>query len=170
MSPAARKDERSAKSAGKKDGFTAEEKAAMRARARELKSKADGESELQASLAAMAPHDRKLGKRIHAIITESAPDRDASIRALEAIAGDKDRTAAATGAKLALANAGDLRVQAWLEADLLSTDPALRVGAVTALAALGRAGRGAPVLADADPSLRTRAACTILLAPRSSRH
>jgi hypothetical protein len=103
-------------------------------------------------------------------LTESAPDRDASIRALEAIAGDKDRSAAATGAKLALANAGDLRVQAWLEADLLSTDPAIRVGAVTALAALGRPGRGAPVLADADPSLRTRAACTILLAPRSSRH
>ncbi len=58
----------------KKDGFTAEEKAAMRARAKELKSKEDGESAVRAALAEMSPKDRALGKRIHAIVTESAPD------------------------------------------------------------------------------------------------
>jgi hypothetical protein len=97
-------------------------------------------------------------------LVDSPPDRDASIRALEAVAADKDRVAASSRAKLALAAAGDLRVQAWIEADLAAPDAAARLGAATALAALGRAGRAAPLLADADPSVRTRAACTILLA------
>ncbi len=58
----------------KKEGFSAEEKAAMRARAKELKSKEDGESAVQAALAEMSPKDRALGKRVHAIVTESAPE------------------------------------------------------------------------------------------------
>jgi hypothetical protein len=56
------------------EGFTAEEKAAMRARVRELKAAEDGESAVRAALAAMSPHDRELGERLHALITESAPD------------------------------------------------------------------------------------------------
>jgi uncharacterized protein YdhG (YjbR/CyaY superfamily) len=61
---------------GKKESasFSAEEKAAMRARARELKAAEDGESAVQAALAEMSPKDRALGKRIHAIVTESAPE------------------------------------------------------------------------------------------------
>ena len=58
----------------KKDGFTAEEKAAMRARAKELKANEDGETAVQEALAKMTPKDRALGKRIHAIVRESAPD------------------------------------------------------------------------------------------------
>ena len=58
----------------KNQGFTAEEKAAMRARARELKAAEDGESAVRAALAAMAPHDRAIGKRLHALVKESAPD------------------------------------------------------------------------------------------------
>jgi uncharacterized protein YdhG (YjbR/CyaY superfamily) len=58
----------------KSTGFTAEEKAAMRARVRELKAAEDGESAVRNALAAMSPHDRALGKRLHALITESAPD------------------------------------------------------------------------------------------------
>ena len=58
----------------KKEGFSAEEKAAMRARAKELKSKEDGESAVLAALAEMSPKDRALGKRIHAIVNKSAPD------------------------------------------------------------------------------------------------
>jgi uncharacterized protein YdhG (YjbR/CyaY superfamily) len=54
--------------------FSAEEKAAMRARARELKAAEDGESAVQAALAEMSPKDRALGKRIHAIVTESATE------------------------------------------------------------------------------------------------
>jgi uncharacterized protein YdhG (YjbR/CyaY superfamily) len=58
----------------KKDGFSAEEQAAMRARAKELKSKTDGESAVLAALAKMSATDRALGKRIHAIVKKSAPD------------------------------------------------------------------------------------------------
>ena len=58
----------------KKDGFTAEEKAAMRARAKELKAAAEGEEAVLSALAAMSPDDRALGKRIHAIVKENAPD------------------------------------------------------------------------------------------------
>jgi uncharacterized protein YdhG (YjbR/CyaY superfamily) len=58
----------------KQAGFSAEEKAAMRARAKELKSKEDGESAVLDALAKMSASDRALGKRIHAIVKESAPD------------------------------------------------------------------------------------------------
>jgi uncharacterized protein YdhG (YjbR/CyaY superfamily) len=57
----------------KGDGFTAEEKAAMRARARELKAAEDGETAVRAALAEMSPDDRKIGERIHALVKESAP-------------------------------------------------------------------------------------------------
>jgi uncharacterized protein YdhG (YjbR/CyaY superfamily) len=58
----------------KKDGFTAEEKAAMRARARELKAAEDGETAVREALQAMSPEDRALGERLHALIKEAAPD------------------------------------------------------------------------------------------------
>jgi uncharacterized protein YdhG (YjbR/CyaY superfamily) len=58
----------------KKEGFSAEEKAAMRARARELKAAEDGETAVREALASMSPDDRALGKRIHAIVKASAPD------------------------------------------------------------------------------------------------
>jgi uncharacterized protein YdhG (YjbR/CyaY superfamily) len=71
MSPAAKKTPQSAK---KPDGFTAEEKAAMRARVKELKGKAEGEEAVLAAIREMAPRDRKLAQRFHAIVTETAPD------------------------------------------------------------------------------------------------
>ena len=58
----------------KQDGFTAEEKAAMRARAKELKAAAQGEEAVVSALAAMSPDDRALGERIDAIVKETAPD------------------------------------------------------------------------------------------------
>ena len=58
----------------KNQGFSAEEKAAMRARAKELKTAAEGEEAVRAALAKMAPADRALGKRIHALVTKTAPD------------------------------------------------------------------------------------------------
>jgi len=57
--------------------FSAEEKAAMKARAKELKagkSRAAGESAVRDALAAMAPDDRAIGERIHAIVGEVAPE------------------------------------------------------------------------------------------------
>jgi hypothetical protein len=74
MSPAAKKGKQPVKSGKKQEGFSAEEKAAMRARVRELKAAEDGESAVQGALAAMSPRDRALGKRLHALIKESAPD------------------------------------------------------------------------------------------------
>ena len=63
--------------AKKSKGFTAEERAAMKERARELKaeaSKADGESAVLAKIAEMRGRDRAMAKRLHTIIKASAPD------------------------------------------------------------------------------------------------
>jgi uncharacterized protein YdhG (YjbR/CyaY superfamily) len=65
---------KNSKSTTRNEGFTAEEKAAMKARARELKQKTDGESAVQASIAAMAPKDRAIAKRLHELIKAAAPD------------------------------------------------------------------------------------------------
>jgi len=57
-------------------GFTDEERAAMKERARELKAtarKADGESDVRAKIAEMPEADRALAERLHALITASAP-------------------------------------------------------------------------------------------------
>ena len=70
-------------------GFTDEERAAMRDRARELKAaarraaaarrdpaaaRAEGEAEVRARIAEMADPDRRLAERVHALITAAAPD------------------------------------------------------------------------------------------------
>jgi uncharacterized protein YdhG (YjbR/CyaY superfamily) len=60
--------------AKKKEGFSAEEKAAMRARAKELKAAADGETAVREALAGMTPDDRAIGERIHAIVGKAAPE------------------------------------------------------------------------------------------------
>ena len=57
-----------------KKGFTAEEKAAMRARAKELKEKEDGDTAVRAAIAAMSPADRALAKRVDELIRAAAPD------------------------------------------------------------------------------------------------
>jgi uncharacterized protein YdhG (YjbR/CyaY superfamily) len=59
-----------------KKGFTPEERAAMKERARELKAeqnKAAGESDLLAKIAEMPKGDRALAKRIHEIVKATAP-------------------------------------------------------------------------------------------------
>jgi uncharacterized protein YdhG (YjbR/CyaY superfamily) len=58
-------------------GFTKEERAAMKERAKELKAAADreaGESDLLAKIAEMPDADRVMAERIHAIVKASAPD------------------------------------------------------------------------------------------------
>ncbi len=64
----------------KSKGFTDEEKAAMKERAKELKAearanknKAEGESDVLAKIAEMPEPDRALAQRLHAIIQASAP-------------------------------------------------------------------------------------------------
>jgi uncharacterized protein YdhG (YjbR/CyaY superfamily) len=57
-------------------GFTDDEKAAMRERARELKAeaaKADGEKELFAAIAKMEEPARSMAKKLHALIKATAP-------------------------------------------------------------------------------------------------
>jgi uncharacterized protein YdhG (YjbR/CyaY superfamily) len=75
--PAKKGTQPSAKSTGKpSEGFTAEERAAMRERAKELKAeatKADGEKILLAKIAEMPPADRAMATRIHAIVKANAP-------------------------------------------------------------------------------------------------
>jgi uncharacterized protein YdhG (YjbR/CyaY superfamily) len=56
--------------------FTAEERAAMRERAKELKaasSKADAEKDVLAKIAEMPKRDRAMAERVHAIVKASAP-------------------------------------------------------------------------------------------------
>jgi uncharacterized protein YdhG (YjbR/CyaY superfamily) len=58
-------------------GFTAEERAAMRERAKELKaskSKADAERDVLEKIAEMPKSDRAMAKRLHAIVKDSAPE------------------------------------------------------------------------------------------------
>ncbi len=60
----------------KSKGFSPAERAAMKERARELKAeaqKADGEKAALAKIAEMKGSDRDMAKRIHAIVTASAP-------------------------------------------------------------------------------------------------
>ena len=84
MSPKKATTQKSAKSTtpGAKtfDGFTAEERAAMKNRAKELKAearasknRAEGERDLLAAIAAMKEQDRAMAKRLHAIIEATAP-------------------------------------------------------------------------------------------------
>jgi uncharacterized protein YdhG (YjbR/CyaY superfamily) len=56
-------------------GFTAEEKAAMRERAREAKrGDADGEADVLEKIAEMSQPDRGIAERLHALIKASAPE------------------------------------------------------------------------------------------------
>ena len=65
------------------NGFTEDERAAMRERAKELKasarrgsqaSKADGEGDVVAKIAAMREPDRAMAERLHALVKATAPE------------------------------------------------------------------------------------------------
>jgi uncharacterized protein YdhG (YjbR/CyaY superfamily) len=72
--------QKSAKGTAASSGFTEEERAAMKERARELKAEArrgkenaDGEADLLAKVAEMPEADRALAERLHAIVKANAP-------------------------------------------------------------------------------------------------
>jgi uncharacterized protein YdhG (YjbR/CyaY superfamily) len=80
MKPAKKGTKKSAKSTTatdkKYEGFTAEERAAMKERAKELKAearKADEESAVLTKIAELPEPDRAMGERLHAIIKANAP-------------------------------------------------------------------------------------------------
>ena len=59
------------------EGWTAEERAAMKERAKELRGagkKGDGEADLLAKIDEMSGTDRSIAERVHAIVTKVAPD------------------------------------------------------------------------------------------------
>ena len=63
------------------DGFSADERAAMKQRAAELRAegkkgakKADGQEALLEAIAKMAPDDRALAERVHVAVTAAAPE------------------------------------------------------------------------------------------------
>ncbi|MGH8052568.1 MAG: iron chaperone [Stenotrophomonas sp.] len=64
----------------KSDGFTADERAAMKERARELKAEAkagklkvEGEADIMDKIGQMPPAEGKMARRLHEIITTTAP-------------------------------------------------------------------------------------------------
>ena len=64
-------------SSNKSKGFTAEERAAMKERAREQKAeaqRADGERAVLAKIAEMQASDRAMAERLHEIVKASAPE------------------------------------------------------------------------------------------------
>src|SRR3954462_13773208 len=69
------------KSSTESDGFSAEERAAMKERAAELRAegkkgakKADGLQQVLDRIAEMAPADRALAERVHMVVTSTAPE------------------------------------------------------------------------------------------------
>ncbi len=134
--------------------------------------------ELEAIRKAAKDDDREIRIAALARLLESKPDHDAAVKELETFAGfgvkgsstanidDGRARELASQARYALASDGYLRIQAWIEEDLASADPSRRAQAASALAAMGRAARAAPLLTDPDVSVRTRAACTMIVAAR----
>lgn len=84
MSGTARNDEHQDRTTSSAEGFSEEERAAMRARAAELRAAARGgrgakkaaadEAAVLAAIAAMAPPDRELAERVHDVVTAAAPE------------------------------------------------------------------------------------------------
>ena len=76
----AKKPRKRSGASGKSGSFTADERAAMKERADELKAEArrgkkskDGEADLLAKIAEMGTPDRAIAERLHAIVKEKAP-------------------------------------------------------------------------------------------------
>jgi uncharacterized protein YdhG (YjbR/CyaY superfamily) len=73
--------EKSAATGTKQEGFTPEERAAMKERAKELKAetkakdaRAEGETAVREKIAEMPDADREMAERINTIVTENAPE------------------------------------------------------------------------------------------------
>lgn len=132
--------------------------------------------ELEALRKAAKEEDRDVRVQALSRLLDSRPDHDGAMQELESLAGqgvkggpaadDPRLRDAAAQARLALAQAGDLRIQAWIEQDLTAPEAQRKLGAATALAALGRPARAVMLLADPDVTIRTRVACTMLVASR----
>jgi hypothetical protein len=125
-----------------------------------------GATDLRAIVRSLADSD-DAETRVAALARLVESREAGSLEKLEALA--QPGSPVGERARLALASAGDRRIQAWVERDLAASDPDQRLAAAIALGDMGVAARAAPLLADGDPRVRTRAACTILAAARNHR-
>jgi HEAT repeat protein len=162
----------------RREGTDANTDVAVAAVAQLVRSVEQGAGPTRLQAIAQSPLDRP---ELLEAVTKAAEDADADVR-VAALARLAERSAphavekleglaqpespVGARARLALASLGDRRVQAWIENDLRSASAPDRLSAATALAALGLAGRAAPLLADPDASVRLRCACTVLMAAR----
>ena len=117
------------------------------------------------SVVRAAASDDDVQVRVGALARLAEAKDPRAIEALESLA--RAGSPVADRARFALAVCGDRRVQAWSEQDLAAENPEQRMAAATELAAMGVAARGAPLLADGDARVRTRASCTLIMAARS---
>lgn len=99
-------------------------------------------------------------------LLELPSDRKNATEQLEALARNKDAHVHASRAKFLLASTGHMRIQSWIEEDLSSKDTQDKISALLALSAMGRASRGAKLLADSDPLVRVEAGCALVAAGR----
>jgi hypothetical protein len=141
---------------------------------------AEGSPSARQQALALAPLDEPV---LRSAIQSAALDRGPEIRVAalsRLLEVDRSRAAdleelarpgspVAPQARLALARGADRRIQAWLEDALRDPKRGDRLLAATALAELGTAARAAPLLADDSPTVRLRAACTIMTGARVAR-
>ena len=134
------------------------------------KAKADGDKEVEVAALSRLAGMGVVSERTDAIAALEVIAGQARLRAWKNAQGvsEGDPGSRKVGARalFVLAQLGDLRVQQWLEEDLASKDAYDRLAAASALAALDRSARAAPLLADDDAMVRSRAACTLMLAVR----
>jgi hypothetical protein len=108
-----------------------------------------------------AARDGDPAVRVAALGRLAQAGRRSATTELEALAQPGESTS--RQARMALAIAGDRRVQGWLEQSLEAADARERLEAAVGLVRLGLAARAAPLLADSDADVRMRAACEILM-------
>lgn len=102
-----------------------------------------------------------LGKLLR-VPSDEAKARVELVRA----AGAKDDLVHAPRARGILAGARYMPIQLWLEEQAGRKEIGLKIRAAAGLAALGRVARAAPLLADDDPTVRSRTACLVLAVTR----
>jgi hypothetical protein len=123
---------------------------------------------LEAIVKASQEDDAEIRVSALSRLLENPKHKGESIKQLEVVAGQKGHPLQSR-AKFALASAGHVKVQAWVEEDLTAGDAHTKLAAASALSAMGRSARAAPLLADADAAVRTRAACALIMGARSRR-
>lgn len=121
---------------------------------------------LEALRAAAKDADRDVALSAMGKLLNVPSDAEKARIELVRAAGNKDDLVHAPRARGILAGARYMAVQLWLEEQAARKEAGLKIRAAAGLAALGRVARAAPLLADDDPHVRSRAACLVLAVTR----